>query len=169
MTTVAGRTRVGALSVPASWRIWASLALSLAGLGVSIYLTVAHYVGTSALACSSTGVIDCAKVTTSAQSNFLGIPVAVLGLVFFLAMIAVNLPWAWRTADRRVHLARLALVAVGMCFALYLVAAELLIIGSICIWCTSVHAITFLLFVLVMATVPDMLGWGARRAQPWPD
>jgi uncharacterized membrane protein len=62
-----------------------------------------------------------------------------------------------------VHIARLALAVVGMCFALYLVAAELVIIGNICLWCTSVHVITFALFVLILATVPPMLGWGARR------
>jgi uncharacterized membrane protein len=148
------------LAAPARWRVGTSLVLSLAGLGVSIYLTIAHYVGTQALVCSDSGVINCAKVTTSAQSHFLGIPVAVLGLGYYLVMCALNLPAAWRAADWRVHGLRLALAVVGMAFALYLVAAELLIIGNICIWCTSVHVVTFLLFVLVLATVPPMLGWG---------
>jgi uncharacterized membrane protein len=100
-------------------------------------------------------------VTTSAQSHILGIPVAVLGLVFFVAMTAVDLPAAWRSVDRRLHLLRLAMSVVGMGFVLYLVAVELLVIRSICLWCTSVHALTFLLFVLMVTTVPAMLGWGA--------
>ncbi len=146
----------------ARWRAVVALLLSVCGLGVSTYLTVAHYSGVQ-LVCSDTGIVNCAKVTHSAESVFLGVPVALWGLLFFLAMVAVNLPAAWRSADRRIHALRLAMTVVGMCFVLYLVSAELLIIKSICLWCTSVHAITFLLFVLMVATVPQMLGWGGAR------
>ena len=138
-----------------------ALVLSLAGLGVSIYLTIDHFAKIP-LACSDTGVINCQKVTTSAQSHFLGIPVAVLGLAFYLAMTVINLPPLWCAADRRVHIVRLAMASVGVLFALYLVSAELLIIGNICLWCTSVHVITFLLFVLIISTVLPMLGWSGR-------
>lgn len=150
----------GEVWAPARWRGLAALALSIAGLGVSVYLTVDHFARVP-LACSESGIVNCQKVTTSAQSHVFGIPVAVLGLVFFVAMTAVNLPVAWRSGDRRVHLLRLAMAVVGMGFVLYLVAAELLIIRNICLWCTSVHVITFLLFVLVLTTVASMLGWGA--------
>jgi len=147
----------------ARWRVAASVVLSLLGLGISIYLTVAHFIGTQALSCpGGGGVINCAKVTTSAQSHFLGMPVAVLGLAYYLVMVGINLPVAWRAADRRIHLARLALAVVGMAFALYLVSAELVIIGNICLWCTGVHIVTFLLFVLIISTVPRMIGWGAE-------
>ncbi len=53
------------------------------------------------------------------------------------------------------------MIAVGMAFALYLISAELLIIGNICIWCTAVHAVTFLLFVTVVSATPKILGWAA--------
>jgi uncharacterized membrane protein len=33
---------------------------------------------------------------------------------------------------------------------LYLLYAEIIQIGNICLWCTSVHVITFLLFVLLI-------------------
>jgi uncharacterized membrane protein len=147
---------------PARWRTSLALLLSAAGLGLSAYLTAAHFLGSQALVCPATQTINCEVVTTSAQSHILGIPVAVLGLAFYLVVTAINLPVAWRAQDRRVHLARLALIAVGMAFALYLVAAELLIIDAICLWCTSVHVVTFALFVLTMATVPSMLGWTQR-------
>ena len=153
----------------ARWRPVAALLLSIGGLGVSTYLTIAHFSHTP-LACTDSGIVNCEKVTTSAQSVFLGVPVAVWGLVFFAAMVAVNLPVAWRSTDRRVHVLRLAMTVVGMCFVLYLVSAELLIIKNICLWCTSVHAITFLLFVLMVTTIPRMLGWGrtsTSASQGW--
>jgi uncharacterized membrane protein len=146
---------------PATPIIWLALALALTGLGISTYLTVVHFVGEGALVCSDNGVINCAAVTTSAQSHFLGMPVSVLGLAYYVVVVAINLPPLWRSRDRRVHLARVGLLVVGMAFALYLVSAELLIIDKICIWCTGVHIVTFALFILVMITSPRLLGWGS--------
>lgn len=160
MAAITQRSRHDQMTAPAPWRPVTALVLSLAGLGVSIYLTVGHFANVP-LACSDNGLVNCEKVTHSPQSYVFGIPVAVLGLAFFVAMSAINVPAAWRAADPRVHLARLAMSVAGMGFVLYLVAAELLIIGNICLWCTSVHAITFLLFVLMLTTIPAMLGWGA--------
>jgi len=148
------------------WLQWTSLALSLAGLGVSIYLTIAHYTSTSILACSSKGFVDCAKVTTSSQSMVFGVlPVAVLGLAFYVFMVAVNSPWGWRMRLPVVWWARLGSVVVGMGFVLYLLYAEIIQIGNICLWCTSVHAITFLLFVLLVFAATLNSGSAARDAR----
>lgn len=131
-----------------AWSI--GLLISLLGLGVSIYLTVEHYTGNTTLACSSSGTIDCAKVTTSPESKILGIPVAVLGLPFFVAMVAANLPPLWRSGRVWIRYGRLASVVVGMGFVLYLVYVELFRIDAICLWCTSVHVLTFLLLVVTL-------------------
>jgi uncharacterized membrane protein len=136
--------------------------LSLAGLGVSIYLTIAHFTDKPLAGCSESGAINCTKVTTSAQSYVFGIPVAVLGLAFFMAAVALMSPWAWRWASREVALIRIASLVVGVGFVLYLLYAELFIIGAICLYCTSVHAITFLLFVL---TAFAAAAWGLPGRQ----
>ena len=52
---------------------------------------------------------------------------------------------------------------VGIGFVLYLVYAELFTIGSICLYCTSVHVITFLLFVL---TAFAAAAWGLKPGAP---
>jgi len=130
---------------------WTALILSVAGLGVSIYLTVAHYTSSSLLVCSDKGVINCAKVTTSPESMVFGIfPVAVLGLAFYVFMVAINSPWAWRARHPAIWWARLGGIVTGIGFVLYLLYAEIIQIGNICLWCTSVHVITFLLFVLLV-------------------
>jgi uncharacterized membrane protein len=137
-------------TVPA-WVKWTSLVLSVAGLGVSIYLTIAHYTSTSILACSAKGFVDCAKVTTSSQSMVFGVfPVAVLGLAFYVFMVAVNSPWGWQMRNPLVWWTRIGSAVVGIGFVLYLVYAEIIQIGNICLWCTSVHVITFLLFALLV-------------------
>jgi uncharacterized membrane protein len=137
--------------------------LSLLALGVSIYLTIAHYDTSVSLACSDKGVINCAKVTTSSQSMVFGIfPVAVLGLAFYAFMAAINSPLGWRWNRREVQWLRLGSVIVGMGFVLYLVYAELIQIRNICLWCTSVHALTFLIFVLL---VYDATSWTSKARQ----
>ena len=50
------------------------------------YLTYEHYDTAAVLACPSTGAIDCIKVTTSTYSKVFGVPVALLGLLYFVAM-----------------------------------------------------------------------------------
>ena len=113
----------------------------------------------------SNGTINCAKVTTSPQSEIFGIPVAMLGLFFFVPMIALCLPVAWRTADRRIHLARLILSIIGVGMILYLIIAELFIIKAICLWCSAVHIVTFILFVIIVTASPVVLapGYGTTR------
>jgi uncharacterized membrane protein len=135
------------------WLPLATLVLSLYGLGASIYLTIAHYDTSIRLACTDNGLVNCQAVTTSSQSVVFGIfPVAVLGLAFFVFMVAVNSPWGWRRSGSQpaVRWARLGSVVVGMGFVIYLIYAELIQINAICLWCTSVHAATFLIFVLVV-------------------
>jgi len=144
------------------WLQLTTFVLALAGLGVSSYLTVAHFTESALLGCSESGLVNCTKVTTSPQSYVFGIPVAVLGLAFYVAAVALMSPWAWRSSRREVHLIRLASVLVGVGFVIYLIYAELFIIGSICLYCTSVHVITFLLFAL---TAFAAAVWGLNPAR----
>ena len=159
------------------WQPIATLLLCIFGLGVSIYLTITHF-DKHALVCVSNATINCEKVTTSPQSEVFGIPVAMLGLFFFVPMIALCLPPSWRSADRRIHLARLALSMTGVGMILYLIIAELFIIKAICLWCSSVHLITFILFVIIVTASPLVLApayaevdedqWQARsRPKRW--
>jgi uncharacterized membrane protein len=133
-----------------SWFQITTLVLSLAGLAVSTYLTITHYATSVSLACPDTGTINCEKVTTSPESIVFGIPVAVLGLAFFVFMVAVNNPLTWRSRFRAVHIARLLSVIVGMGFVIYLIYVELFKVNAICLWCTSVHVATFALFLLIV-------------------
>jgi uncharacterized membrane protein len=149
-----GPTATGAGVTPAPrrprWLAPLTATLSVLGLLVSAYLTYEHLTDNATLACSVNGVVDCAKVTSSPWSGFLGVPVAPLGLVFFAVTLALCLPAAWRRADRRLDAVRLAWVTVGLGMALYLVWAELFRIHAICLWCTGVHVLTFALWVAVL-------------------
>jgi uncharacterized membrane protein len=136
----------------------ATFVFSLYALGASVYLTIAHYDTHVVLACSDKGLVNCAEVTTSAQSMVFGVlPVAVLGLAFYVFMTALNSPWVWRLQQtgseqlrKILRYTRVAAIVTGMGFVLYLVYAELIQIRAICLWCTSVHVATFLIFALIV-------------------
>jgi uncharacterized membrane protein len=141
------------------WLPLTSMALALAGLAVATYLTVEHYTASTTLACPETGIVNCQKVTTSAQSALLGVPVAVLGLVFFAVMLPALVPVAWRSRLPALRRGRVVFTLVGVVFVCYLVYAELFILDAICLWCTAVHVLTVALFAVVVfgtaATAPD--------------
>lgn len=143
------------------WLAWSTFLLSLVGLGISIYLTIEHYTGNKQLLCSATSTVNCLKVTTSPESVIFGVPVAVYGLAFFVVLVGLTSPWVWRITAPLVHLARLVALVVGIGMVLYLVYVELFQVKAICLWCTGVHVITFLLLMLVLTfgpTVSAMLG-----------
>ena len=144
------------------WASPISLFICLLGMAVASYLTYAHYTDVRNLACSDNGVINCAKVTTSAQSHFLGMPVAVLGLAYFVGMAALSLPWAWRRPEPIVRWVRLAAAVSGVAMVLWLVYAEFFIIDAICLYCTIVHGLTLLLFLVIAAAT--VTGVVRRRA-----
>jgi uncharacterized membrane protein len=144
----------------AAWWIGlAGTALALAGLGLSAYLTAAHYTTAATLACPEHGTIDCAKVTTSSYAVQHGVPLAVLGLVFFAVSLALHVPPLWARGDRWLRATRVAVATVGAAAVLWLLWVELFRLDAICLYCTGVHLVTIALFVLTgigtAATAPD--------------
>ncbi|NEA32798.1 vitamin K epoxide reductase family protein [Streptomyces sp. SID13031] len=135
---------------PLGWLPWATLVLSIAGVAVASYLTYEHFTAGTTLACPDTGVVNCLKVTSSEYSKLFGIPVALLGLLFFIGMTALSLPPLWRTTSPWPSRLRLTAVVVGVIFVCYLIWAELFQIDAICLWCTVVHGLTLVLFALVV-------------------
>ena len=105
----------------------------------------------AALACPDTGIVNCTLVTTSSWSVVLGVPLAVLGLVWAVVMAGLTMPWAWRRRARWVDGARLVVSGAGAAMVLYLVYVELFRIGAICLWCTAMHVTAVCLFGVVLA------------------
>ncbi|MEO6885556.1 MAG: vitamin K epoxide reductase family protein [Jatrophihabitantaceae bacterium] len=132
----------------------AGFVVSLVGLAASGYLTYEHFTSSTTFACPESATINCAKVTTSQWSHVAGIPVAVLGLVFFVAMTVLCWPGLWRV--RALDLLRVAGAVVGVLSALYLLWIELFRVDAICLWCTAVHICTVLLLGCVLWTTSEL-------------
>lgn len=93
------------------------------------------------------GTVNCLKVTTSQWSVIAGVPVAVAGLAFFLAMTLLCAPTRWA---RDTALLRLIGVVAGMVMVLWLVYVEIFKVDAICLWCTGFHVVTLLLLVTIL-------------------
>ena len=145
------------------WQPIVTLLLSIIGLIGSVYLTISHF-DTRFFVCPELG--PCQKILTSNSSHFLGIPVPILGLAYFAPMTLLCLPVAWRSTDRRIHLARLVLSILGIGMIIYLFAEELFVIQSLCVWCSIIHFVGFLLFVIIVSTSPLLLASDRIRPQP---
>ncbi len=138
-------------SYPVSlWVVVTTLVLSLIGLGISVYLTIVHFDTGIPLACPNTGAINCSIVITGPYSSAFGIPFAVLGLLFFVAMAAMCTPWMWAMPQLIVHQLRLMLSVTGVLMIFYLIYIEVAIKHHICLWCTGVHLTTFAIFSILV-------------------
>lgn len=130
------------------WLQWLGVVLALAGAGVSFYLTIAHYTTSVVLACPENSIVNCAKVTTSLYSKVFGVPLALLGLLFFIAMVPVQLPIFWQMTQKWLIWGRLAFAGSGVLMIFWLIYVELFKLNAICLYCTAVHVITIALFAL---------------------
>ncbi len=114
-----------------------------AGLAVAAYLTYVHYAGVEALCVAGGG---CERVQSSPQAQLAGVPVAVLGLLGYAAILAAC---ALRGEAARVFG---ALVAVsGFAFSAYLTYAEVFVIEAICQWCVLSALLMTALAILTSA------------------
>jgi uncharacterized membrane protein len=114
------------------------LVLAIAGLGVASYLTYVHYSGIKP-AC--TAGESCTKVQTSIYSELAGVPVALIGLLGYVAIVASLLA----PENENSRLATAVLTLGGLGFSAYLTYRELFSIHAICEWCVSSAVIMTLL------------------------
>jgi uncharacterized membrane protein len=135
-----------------------ALVLALLGLADSTWLTIVHFsVNLLSASCPASSVDNCVTVTTGPWSHPFGVPVAFLGLAFYVVFTVINLPYFWKSKDVRVHWLRALMSLTGVGFIFYLIYVELFLAKVICIYCTGVHIVTFALFVLIAVTLPKMV------------
>lgn len=142
----------------------AIVVMAIIGLGIAIYLTTVHYAG-APLLCTAGGVVNCTQVTTSSYSVVPGtqLPITVPGMLWFLVSGGLAIA-AWRiqahtgAAPLRLALAQLAWSAVGLVTVLYLVYVELVRLHAICEWCSAVHVLTLLTFLVALYRVQRLPG-----------
>jgi uncharacterized membrane protein len=118
------------------------LVLTIVGIGVATYLTVIHYAGIKPL-CGKNGG-GCEIVQTSQYSELAGVPVALIGLIGYVAILGALLLPESETS----RFAAVVLTVVGFGFSAYLTGREVFSIHHLCDWCLSSAGIITLLMCL---------------------
>jgi len=130
----------------------ALLLLFLLGIGVATYLTAVHYEHVP-LVCSTSGFIDCARVLSSSYSVVPGttIPITLPGL-FWCGVGAALALTGWRSKRQRrlLLIAEFAWTALGMLTVFYLIYVEIVLLHTICAWCTVLHVIILIMFLVTL-------------------
>jgi uncharacterized membrane protein len=119
----------------------ATLVLALIGTAIAGYLTWIHYAGIEVVCLSGGG--GCEKVQSSDYAELAGLPVALLGLIGYLGILAALL-----APEEPGRLAAAFLSLVGFGFSMYLTWAELFRIHAICQWCVASAVIMTALMVI---------------------
>jgi uncharacterized membrane protein len=107
------------------------LTLTVVGVGVATYLTYIHYAGIKPL-CGKNGG-GCEIVQTSQYAKLAGVPVALIGLIGYVSILASLLA----PENETTRFATVALTVVGFGFSAYLTGREAFSIHHWCEWCLS--------------------------------
>lgn len=128
------RTRIGIIAI-----------LAVIGLAVSTYLLTVHWGWWNAVCL---GVGNCELVNTSRFSEILGIPVALLGMGAYVALIALCIAVMRGIAPEWSRRGIFFVAAMGVAFSLYLTYIELYVLYEICPWCVSSAILVTLIAIL---------------------
>lgn len=116
---------------------WLGIIMALMGIGISSYLSYVKLADKEAL-CVSSGSIDCFGVQNSAYSEFLGIPIALLGLGAYVTILGLFL-----LEDRLALLVDYGLILLfsitlfGVVYSAYLTYIEGFVLEKWCLWCVA--------------------------------
>lgn len=130
------------------------LVLSILGVGITIYLTAVHYENVP-LVCSESGLVNCARVISSSFSVVPGttVPITIPGFAWCIVSASLAIAGMFATTElwqRRIRLAQFAWALSGLLVVLYLVYAEIVRLHAICAWCTALHVLILLMFLITL-------------------
>jgi uncharacterized membrane protein len=117
--------------------------LALLGIAIAGYLTYVHYAGVKPVCVSGGG--GCERVQASSYSELAGIPVALLGLIGYLGILAS----LFVRGEAGLTLG-VILTLIGLGFSGYLTYRELFTIDAICQWCVASAIVMTALAVLAV-------------------
>jgi uncharacterized membrane protein len=122
---------------------------SLLGLADSSYLAYERFSlgGSQVLGCSI--FEGCDVVTSGAYSTIAGVPVALLGVFYYLFTLTITILWWKKKNDLLLNLLRMT-STVGFVASLYFVYLQAFVIQSFCSYCLLSALSSTLIFVLVL-------------------
>ncbi len=146
--------------------------LTLAALGCidSVYLLVEHALvrstGTSLGACDMGARVNCTAAALSSYSELLGIPIAGLGLAYYVGL-AVLVCMAWSSSARREVIAPFVVIATALAtsYSVFLLAISLTRLSAICPACSVTYGVNLLSLAAALYWATPGLGQSLRTLE----
>jgi uncharacterized membrane protein len=148
-----------ALSAAARRLFLAIALLATAGIAVSSVSLQHHYAKSKTAYCSFGDSFDCDIVNRSVYSSIAGIPVALIGILGYAALLA--LATVYRAKAETPGILLLASLA-GLGLALYLTYIEGFVLGTWCVLCLSSLA----MITSIAALSGLQFWWSVREERP---
>jgi uncharacterized membrane protein len=126
--------------------LWTILTLSIAGFADATFLAMQKLVG-SPIACS--GSNGCGVVDASTYSSVWGIPLALLGSIFYAVTILLLVQYLLRRQKKIFKIASAVLIAGGV-FSIYLIVLQAFVIKAWCYYCIISDTIGIINTVLIV-------------------
>jgi uncharacterized membrane protein/protein-disulfide isomerase len=130
------------------------LVFALVGLGASTFSSYVHYQlltepGYNSF-CDVNSTVSCTQAYLSRYGSFMGVPVAIGGVIFFAiaAILAAVAGSALSSARENAAGYIFMLSTIGLAFALYLAWASYFVLGIFCILCAITYVSVIALFVI---------------------
>jgi uncharacterized membrane protein len=134
-----------AVSAARDWLRVISLVICLLGIFVAGYMAWAEVTGNETV-CANTGKINCEAVQKSAYGETFGIPVAIMGLLGYLAIFgALVLEDQVKIVAEYGRTAVVGMALFGVMFQTYLTYVEGAVLDKWCQWCVT----SFILITLI--------------------
>lgn len=128
-----------------------AIGLAILGLLVSIYMTIYKITSNESMCIGSQ---DCSVVNASRYSEIYGIPVAVLGVVGYAAILGVlGLERQSGFLKQNGSLVFFGLSLTGFLFTLYLIFLEVALIRAYCPFCIASQVTMIIIFILSVIRV----------------
>jgi len=128
-----------------------TIALSILGLLVAIYMTIFKLTNNEKMCIGSGG---CTIVNSSGYSEIRGIPVAVVGVLGYLSILAVfyleRKPGFFQTNGTMIQF---TITLTGFLFTVWLVFVEVALIKAYCPFCITSQVAMTIIFILTVIRV----------------
>lgn len=129
-----------------SFCLWVIHIAAIIGIAASVESVLAHYSIVDATFCTINSTFNCDVVNKSEYSELLGIPVSALGVIGYVAMLAVSI-WLRRGVQERALTMLLMLALSGLIFSLYLTSVEAFVLYTWCLVCITSQVAILAIFI----------------------
>lgn len=123
------------------------MAAAFVGIGDTLFLSYEKFMGVIP-SCSLLN--GCAQVLTSPYAEFFGVPLAYIGLVYYIYMLGLAFLLSVDPYSPGLRFGALAYAAIGLLLSIGFELLQYFVIGALCLYCAISALTTLILFGLAL-------------------